>query len=80
MISLFKYQILAPTAFTFAIQGSAPTALGGLGGALGYAGMTNSVAVKFDIYDNAGEGTNSTGLYLNGADADGSGNRNRRRR
>jgi hypothetical protein len=29
--------------------------------------MTNSVAVKFDIYDNAGEGTNSTGLYLNGA-------------
>jgi hypothetical protein len=29
--------------------------------------MSNSVAVKFDIYDNAGEGTNSTGLYVNGA-------------
>jgi hypothetical protein len=35
---------------------------------LGFAGTTNSVAVKFDIFDNLGEGTNSTGLYLNGAD------------
>src|SRR5262249_32709652 len=26
----------------------------------------NSVAVKFDLYNNAGEGVNSTGLYLNG--------------
>jgi Legume lectin domain/Chitobiase/beta-hexosaminidase C-terminal domain len=65
----FTFQILNPGAdgITFAIQGSAPTALGVVGGSLGYAGMTNSVAVKFDIYDNAGEGTNSTGLYINGA-------------
>jgi hypothetical protein len=65
----FTFQIANPGAdgITFAIQGSAPTALGVVGGSLGYGGMTNSVAVKFDIYDNAGEGTNSTGLYLNGA-------------
>ena len=64
----FTFQITNPGAdgFTFAIQGTAPTALGAVGGSLGYAGMANSVAVKFDIYNNAGEGTNSTGLYLNG--------------
>ena len=27
-----------------------------------------SVAVKFDLYNNAGEGPDSTGLYLNGPD------------
>ncbi len=65
----FTFQITNSGAdgITFAIQGAAPTALGAAGGGLGYAGMANSVAVKFDIYDNAGEGSNSTGLYLNGA-------------
>ena len=65
----FTFQITNPGAdgFTFAIQGTAPTALGAAGGSLGYTGLASSVAVKFDIYDNAGEGTNSTGLYLNGA-------------
>ena len=29
--------------------------------------LRNSVAIKFDLYDNAGEGVNSTGLYTNGA-------------
>ena len=28
---------------------------------------TPSVAIKFDLYDNAGEGTDSTGIYTNGA-------------
>ena len=28
---------------------------------------SGSVAVKFDLYNNAGEGPNSTGLYINGA-------------
>ena len=51
---------------TFTIQGVAPTAVGGTGGGLGFAGTTKSVAIKFDLYDNAGEGPNSTGLYLNG--------------
>ena len=66
----FTFQIMNPAAdgITFTIQGTAPTALGGAGGGLGYAGLANSIGVKFDIYHNAGEGTNSTGLYLNGAD------------
>jgi hypothetical protein len=52
---------------TFTVQGNDTTAMGGGGGALGYAGIGKSVAVKFDLYNNSGEGTNSTGLYLNGA-------------
>jgi Legume lectin domain/Fibronectin type III domain len=52
--------------FTFCIQNSSPTALGANAGGLGYNGITKSVAVKFDVYNNSGEGNNSTGLYLNG--------------
>jgi Legume lectin domain/Chitobiase/beta-hexosaminidase C-terminal domain/Bacterial lectin len=65
----FAFQILNPAAdgFTFTIQGVGITALGAAGGNLGYGGIGQSVAVKFDIYNNAGEGTNSTGLYKNGA-------------
>jgi hypothetical protein len=65
----FTFQMTNPDAdgITFTIQGTSPTVLGGAGGSLGYAGLGNSVAVKFDIYNNAGEGTNSTGLYANGA-------------
>jgi Legume lectin domain/Chitobiase/beta-hexosaminidase C-terminal domain/Fn3 associated len=62
---------------TFTIQNSAagPTALGPSGGGLGYGpdtpggtpGISNSVAVKYDLYSNDGEGDDSTGLYTNGA-------------
>ena len=60
--------------FTFTIQGVGPNALGPSGGGLGYGavkpgatlGIPTSVAVKFDFYSDAGEGTDSTGLYLNG--------------
>jgi hypothetical protein len=60
---------------TFTIQDNAPTELGPAGGGLGYGpdfpgsparGIRNSVAVKFDVYDNAGEGINSTGLFTDG--------------
>ncbi|HXP07031.1 MAG TPA: chitobiase/beta-hexosaminidase C-terminal domain-containing protein, partial [Acidobacteriaceae bacterium] len=62
--------------FTFTIQNIAPTAIGGNGGSLGYGpnpntgttgGIGKSVALKFDFYSNSGEGTDSTGLYINGA-------------
>jgi hypothetical protein len=62
---------------TFTIQNSAAgaAALGPSGGGLGYgpdapggtAGISNSVAVKYDLYSNDGEGDDSTGLYTNGA-------------
>ena len=61
--------------FTFVLQNAGPTALGPMGGALGYgdlagntaASIPSSIAIKLDLYDNSGEGYNSTGLYLNGA-------------
>jgi hypothetical protein len=52
--------------FTFVLQNAGLTALGTDGGGLGYAGMAKSVAVKFDLFNNNGEGNNSTGLYLDG--------------
>ena len=65
----FNFQLLSATAdgFTFTIQGVAANVVGGGGGLLGYGGLSKSVAVKFDIYNNAGEGTSSTGLYSSGA-------------
>jgi hypothetical protein len=68
----FTFQLTNPNAdgFTFTIQNAGATALGQAGGLLGYGGATKitpSVAVKFDLANNAGEGINSTGLYTDGA-------------
>lgn len=65
---------------TFVIQNAGTKAVGPSGGGLGYGPdkpsgasssantpVAKSVAVKFDLVNNAGEGTNSTGLYKNGA-------------
>ena len=65
-----------PTAdgFTFTMQADGSSDIGSLGGSLGYgsntigsSGIPTSVAVKFDLYSNNGEGVDSTGLYINGA-------------
>ena len=53
--------------FTFTIQGESPTVVGSNGAGLGYAGITPSVAVKFDLYNDNGEGVDSTGLFSGGA-------------
>jgi hypothetical protein len=66
--------------FTLTLQAVGPQAIGGTGGGLAFgpdpsypddpirgAKIGQSVAIKFDLWSNAGEGTNSTGLYLNGA-------------
>ena len=65
----FRFQLTNAQAdgFTFCIQGDGLNALGGAGGDLGYGSIPNSVAIKFDLYNNAGEGVDSTGLYINGA-------------
>jgi hypothetical protein len=65
----FDFQLTKATSdgFTFTIQGDGPTALGAVGGALGYKGIAKSVAVKFDLHSNAGEGIDSTGIFTNGA-------------
>ncbi len=51
----------------FVIQRAGATSLGVGGGSQGYAGILTSVAVKFDIYPNAGS---YTGIYSNGAAPD----------
>jgi hypothetical protein len=69
----FTFQVTAGSniadGFTFTLQNARGGAgsVGGLGGSLGYAGIAASVAVKFDLYNNAGEGSNSTGFYTKGA-------------
>jgi hypothetical protein len=63
----FQFSNAQADGLTFTIQNVNPNALGGTGGALGYAGIPKSAAIKFDLFDNAGEGSNSTGLYVNGA-------------
>jgi hypothetical protein len=67
--SQFDFQLTAPNAdgIAFVLQNVGANALGGTGGGLGYQGIASSVAIKFDLYNNAGEGINSTGLYTNGA-------------
>ncbi len=52
--------------FTFCIQSGDSTLLGQPGGGLGYQDIPKSVAVKFDLWNNDGEGQNSTGLFRNG--------------
>jgi len=37
------------------------------GGSLGYRHIDNSVAIKFDLFNDAGEGSDSTGIYIDGA-------------
>lgn len=73
----FSFQLSNAQAdgFTFTIQARSLTSMGGVGGGLGYAsdtpgtptGILNSAAIKFDLYNNQGEGVDSTGLYTNGA-------------
>ncbi|MBT9330247.1 chitobiase/beta-hexosaminidase C-terminal domain-containing protein [Paracidobacterium acidisoli] len=54
---------------TFTLQ-NAPKGLwafGGNGSALGYQGITKSVAVKFDLENGSGTNPSTTGVYVNGA-------------
>jgi Legume lectin domain/Chitobiase/beta-hexosaminidase C-terminal domain len=64
----FTFQLSNPAAdgITFTIQNLGPTALGIFGAGLGYEYITQSVAVKFDLFNNSGEGADSTGIYTNG--------------
>jgi hypothetical protein len=61
----FSFQLLNPLAdgFTFTIQNNSPYALGLVGGGLGAEGLSRSVSVKFDLFNNEGEGSSSTGVY-----------------
>jgi len=68
-VTNFTFQQLNASAdgMTFTIQNSSIWALGDAGSGLGYQDIPSSVGVKFDLYNNAGEGNDSTGLYSGGA-------------
>ena len=66
----FDFQILNGVGggFTFIVQNEGVNAVGSAGGSgLGSHNLPTSAAIKFDIFNNAGEGNDSTGIYLNGA-------------
>lgn len=73
----FSFQPTQATAngMTFSIQSVGPTAIGPAGAGLGYGasspggalGISDSIAIKFDLYNGFGEGVDSTGLYTDGA-------------
>ena len=79
--SFFKFRISNPSGLpdasgqggadgiTLTLQSAGPTALGVLGGSLGYAGIAPSVAVELDTWDNGSidAGTNHIGIDVNGS-------------
>ena len=73
----FDFQLTNPrlTALPSLSREDGPTALGAIGRIVsGYRRYYQQhVTVKFDLYNNAGEGPDSTGLYTNGAQPNGSG-------
>jgi len=71
----FTYgSVIPPNAdgMAFVIQGNDPTSIGGGFDGLGYEGMPNSVAVKFDLWDRSGGAptNNETGVFIGGAESD----------
>lgn len=72
--TVFSFEILGrggldngADGLTFTIQTNASN-VGGLGGGIGYAGISNSAAVEFDTYNNAEPGgSNHVGIDLNGS-------------
>jgi hypothetical protein len=65
----FTYQVQprvgSADGLAFVIQGSGANARGGSGGGLGYTGIGNSVAVKFDIWTSDTH-RSTTGIYFDG--------------
>jgi hypothetical protein len=64
----FQFQLLNAKAngFTFTLQNAGPHALGSDSASLGYHGIAQSVAVKFNFYNYQNEGADSTGVYTDG--------------
>ena len=62
----FQFANAQANGFTFTIQNMGTTALGGDSAGLGYQNITQSVALKFNIYNYESEGSDSTGIYTNG--------------
>ncbi|MGA2350935.1 MAG: choice-of-anchor tandem repeat GloVer-containing protein [Terracidiphilus sp.] len=70
--SEFRFRFLKATpasseGLTFTVQANSDLAVGAANGGLGYEGIPHSMALKFDLHNDAGEGNNSVGLFFGGA-------------
>lgn len=63
----FTMQAAIADGITFCVTTEGPGAIGVTGGDLGYAQIPNSIAIKFDLWNNVGDDANSTGIFTNGA-------------
>ena len=66
----FRFENATPASadgLTFTLQANSPLIFGAGGGGLGYDGLPHSMGLKFDLFNNNGEGNNSVGLYFGGA-------------
>jgi hypothetical protein len=71
MFTFVQTAVTSPSGggLTFTIQNVSPTAVGTNQDGLGYAGINNSVAIKFDLFDNANQVPYSaTGIFTDGRD------------
>jgi hypothetical protein len=63
----FKANPTSSEGLTFTVQANSDLAVGATNGGLGYQGIPHSMALKFDLHNDAGEGDNSVGLFFGGA-------------
>jgi hypothetical protein len=63
----FKATQTSSEGLTFTVQANSNFAVGAANGGLGYQGVPHSMALKFDLHNDAGEGNNSVGLFFGGA-------------
>jgi hypothetical protein len=65
VMNVYKLNAGSGDGYVFIISANS-NALGQPGGGLGYGGITNSLGIEFDFYDNGGEAIASSDIFLNG--------------
>ncbi len=66
VMNIYKLTPGPADGYVFVIAANS-NSLGALGGGLGYSGITNSVGIEFDFYDNGGESMASSDVFTNGS-------------
>lgn len=65
VMNTYKITSMPADGFVFVIAANS-NSLGGTGGSLGYGGITNSLGIEFDFWDNNGEQVASSDMFTNG--------------
>jgi uncharacterized repeat protein (TIGR02543 family) len=66
VMNVYKLNAGSGDGYVFIISANS-NALGQPGGGLGYGGISNSLGIEFDFYDNGGEAIASSDIFLNGS-------------